>query len=397
MMRRLFLITLLAIPCLAMAQKHEASVNIKTNLLYDATTTLNVGAEIRTGDNSSLDIPLSWNPWGFSRNRKWKHILVQPEFRYWLREAFDGHFFGIHAHYAYYNVGRLPHGPFSKFMAKHRFQGQAVGAGISYGYRWNFRNPRWAMEATVGVGYAYLDYDKYACRECAEKLGHDTKNYFGPTKVGLSLIYNIGRKKPARTVEPVYIPVEMPVELQPEVIIEPEPVEAKKEYRMSGSAYLDFAVGRSEIVAGFEDNAAELKMLDELVASVKGNPDATITGIIITGYASPEGTWQLNKTLSEERAAALTDYIETQYGFPASIFTTTGEGEDWATLEKLVADSDITQRDEILNIIRSEGIFDGREADLMRLAGGGPYRQMKAEMFPKLRRVEYELLYIIEE
>lgn len=393
---------LLAIPCVAMARAPESSVNIKTNLLYDATTTLNIGAEVRTGDNSSLDIPLSWNPWTFSRNRKWKHILVQPEFRYWLREAFDGHFFGLHAHYAYYNVGRLPHGPFSKYMAGHRFQGRAVGAGISYGYRWDFRNPRWSMEATVGVGYAYLDYDKYACRECGEKLGHDTKNYFGPTKIGLSLIYNIGRKKPVRTVEPVYVPIEIPVEPQPEVIIEPEPqpepepAEAKKEYRMSGSAYLDFAVGRSEIVAGFGNNAVELQRLHELVESVKGDPDATITGIIITGYASPEGTWQLNKTLSEDRAAALTDYVEMQYGFPASVFTTKGEGEDWATLEKLVGDSDLPLRDAILHIIRSEGIFDGREADLMRLAGGEPYRLMKAEMFPQLRRVEYELLYIIE-
>ena len=396
-MRRIFLITLLVIPCVVLAQTSDTSANVKTNLLYDATTTFSLGAEIRTGDNSSLDIPLSWNPWGFSRNRKWKHILVQPEFRYWLHKAFDGHFFGLHAHYAYYNVGRLPHGPFSKHMAKHRFQGQAVGAGISYGYRWNFRNPRWAIEATVGVGYAYLDYDKYECRECGEKIGHDTKNYFGPTKAGISLIYNIGRKNPGRTIEPVYIPAMEPVEPQPEVIIEPEPVEATKEYRKSVSAYLDFAVGRSEIVADFENNSAELKMLDELVASVKGNPDATITGIIITGYASPEGTWQLNMALSENRAAALTDYIETQYGFPASIFTTKGEGEDWATLEKLVGNSNMPQRDEILSIVRSEGIIDGREADLMRLSGGEPYRQMKAEMFPQLRRVEYELLYTIEE
>ena len=47
------------------------------------------------------------------------------------------------------------------------------------------------MEATIGVGYARLEYDKYA-RDCkCEKLGHNTRNYFGPTKVGLSFIYVI--------------------------------------------------------------------------------------------------------------------------------------------------------------------------------------------------------------
>ena len=34
------------------------------------------------------------------------------------------------------------------------------------------------MEATIGAGYARLDYDKYACGKCGEKLGHNNKNYF---------------------------------------------------------------------------------------------------------------------------------------------------------------------------------------------------------------------------
>ena len=56
---------------------------IKTNLLYDATTTFNLGLEFRTGAKTSFDIPVSYNPWTFSDNKKWKHILIQPEFRRW--------------------------------------------------------------------------------------------------------------------------------------------------------------------------------------------------------------------------------------------------------------------------------------------------------------------------
>lgn len=54
------------------------------------------------------------------------------------------------------------------------------------------------MEATIGAGYARLDYDKYACGKCGEKLGHNNKNYFGPTKVGLSIIIP-SSKRPAFT------------------------------------------------------------------------------------------------------------------------------------------------------------------------------------------------------
>ena len=45
--------------------------------------------------------------------------------------------------------------------------------------------------ATIGVGYARLEYDKYARGDGGEKLGHNTHNYFGPTKIGLSFIYVI--------------------------------------------------------------------------------------------------------------------------------------------------------------------------------------------------------------
>ena len=78
------------------------AVGIKTNLLYDATSTLNLGVEFRTGRRTSFDMSANWNPFSFSDNRKWKHLLIQPEFRYWTKETFSGHFLGLHAHYAYW-------------------------------------------------------------------------------------------------------------------------------------------------------------------------------------------------------------------------------------------------------------------------------------------------------
>ncbi len=195
--------------------------NIKTNLLYDATGTLNLGVEFRTGAKTSFDIPFNYNPWKFSDNRQWRHFLVQPEFRLWTREAFDGHFFGAHAHYAYYNVGNLPHGPFSEYMRDHRFEGWLAGAGISYGYRWNFNH--WlGLEATIGVGYAYMEYEKFECQRCGEALGSASRHYFGPTKVGLSLVFGIGGKKtPApQPVVPHYVPAPQP---EPKQIVIYEP------------------------------------------------------------------------------------------------------------------------------------------------------------------------------
>lgn len=170
------------------------AIAIKSNVLYDLTGTFSLGAEFRLGEKMSLDVPLNYNPFTFSDNRKWKHFLIQPELRLWVKETFSGHFFGLHAHYAYYNIGNLPK-PFSQYMRSNRMQGWFAGTGVSYGYRWDFSH-NWGLEATIGAGYAYMDYDKYPCVKCGDKTGSTTKHYFGPTKVGITLIYILGNKKP---------------------------------------------------------------------------------------------------------------------------------------------------------------------------------------------------------
>ena len=80
---------------------------IKTNALYWATTTANLGFEVGLSKKLTLDISGNYNPWKFSDHKQIKHWLVQPELRYWLCERFYGHFFGLHAHYAEANVSNL--------------------------------------------------------------------------------------------------------------------------------------------------------------------------------------------------------------------------------------------------------------------------------------------------
>lgn len=172
---------------LRVQEKTTPTVGIKTNLLYDATATINLGVEFKVGRQLTLDVPVNYNPFSFKDNRKWKHVLVQPELRWWTCEPFSGHFFGLHAHYAYYNIGNLP-SPFSEYMKAHRFEGWLAGAGISYGYQF-YIAPRLNLEMSVGVGYAYLKYDRYACESCGDFKGKEDKHYFGPTKASISLIY----------------------------------------------------------------------------------------------------------------------------------------------------------------------------------------------------------------
>lgn len=137
---------------------------LKTNLLYWATTTPNLGMEFTLGRKTTMDISGNYNFWNFSDHKKFKHWLVQPEVRYWFCDRFNGHFMGIHGHYAEYNVAGLK----ILNMEHFRYQGNLYGGGLSYGYHW-ILGDHWSIEATIGIGYAHLKYDKYPCDKCGEK------------------------------------------------------------------------------------------------------------------------------------------------------------------------------------------------------------------------------------
>ncbi len=402
-MKKFILVALLIVPTMLMAQSRDKDEytlptwNIKTNLLSDITTTMNLGIEFRTGGHTSIDIPVSWNPWSFSGgSTRFQHIEVKPEFRYWLKETFRGHWFDIHAGWADYNVGGLWNGPFTQYMKDNRFDGQVYGVGIGWGYRWNFSR-HWGLEATVGVGYAHLDYDQYAgqyaCLECDEALGNKTKNYFGPTKLGLNLIFGFGAKKiEAPAPEPIVV-VERYEPMFEVVFITPaaEPVKVRQE---SGKAYLEYVVGKSDIVKDFRNNATELALIEKTINDVKNNSDATITSIGLYGWASPEGTWASNMKLSENRAASLERYIETNYGIDSKVVEAEGKGEDWATLGDLVEASNVAHKDEIIRIINNgTPDYDIREREIRAIDGGRPYNAIKTEIYPKLRRTDYFIDY----
>ncbi len=162
---------------------------IKTNLLYWTLGTPNLGIEIATGEKHSISLAGGFLPWQYSDSKKLKHWLVQPEFRYWPCETFNGHFWGIHALGGQFNAGgvSLLFGIFPT-LKDNRYQGWATGGGISYGYHWML-NRRWSLEFSLGVGYLYIDYKKYGCTQCGNALKDSHRNYFGPTKAAINLIY----------------------------------------------------------------------------------------------------------------------------------------------------------------------------------------------------------------
>ena len=157
---------------------------VTTNGLYWFTATPNIGIEYGFRKRFSVALTGNYNPFTFKDNLKMKHWLVQPEFRYWLSESFKGHFFGAHFSAGTYNFGNLPFGS----MKDHRYEGELLGGGFTYGYQWIVSN-RVNIGAEIGAGYLHLDYNKFYCQTCGDRIDHFRSNYFGPTKIAVSIIY----------------------------------------------------------------------------------------------------------------------------------------------------------------------------------------------------------------
>lgn len=139
-MKKVAILILFMFGC-AISEGHAQKVALKSNLLYDATTTMNLGLEIGLARKWTLDIPVNYNPWKLSDGKRLRHWGVQPEVRYWFCESFRRMFVGMHGHYADFNVGGWPDWSFVSDNMQHtRYQGYLYGGGFSVGYSWILKN-----------------------------------------------------------------------------------------------------------------------------------------------------------------------------------------------------------------------------------------------------------------
>lgn len=378
-------------------------VGVKSNLLYDLNSTINLGVEFPIARKWSVDVSGSYNPWTWSENRKWKHWLVQPELRYWTGERQYGHFFGMHLLGGEFNFNKVTL-PFDMYpdVTNRRYAGWGAGAGLAYGYRWNF-SQRWGMEAEVGIGAVYADWNKYCPINCGLRRGGDAGIYFTPTKLALNIIYRFGKPGKKRiVVNDGYLP--MPAAKPDTVYINRTDTiykyvnnatadEALAAFKAKSEFFhLSFPWSSAEVNNKFNGNPEQIQALEQLISQICGNKSIRVKSINITGYASPEGSFQLNKQLSRQRAQNMADIIIKECPSMASKIKVEGLGEDWDGLYKLLPEMpNAKYRRAVERLYETTTVSGGREKDLMNLYGGRPYFWLEKNVFPRLRRIELDV------
>lgn len=187
--KKIFLLLTLSMCALFPLRAHAQDVAIKTNLAYAATTTPNLALELQTAPRSTVQLSYGINPWD-GHNRRIKHWLIQPEYRYWFCQAFNGWWIGAAARGGQFNVNNVssPLGLLRHFDKGRREEGWFAGVGVTVGYQW-LLSPHWNLELGIGLGYDYLHFSQYKCGNCGELTRRAREHYVGPTDLSLSIMY----------------------------------------------------------------------------------------------------------------------------------------------------------------------------------------------------------------
>ena len=173
---------------------------VKTNLLYDAVTALNVEVEVPIGRHFSVMVEDVF-PWWETKNKycfqMWEMGL---EGRYWFkgwdpdgREKLRGLFAGVYAMSSKYDF---------QWDRDINLQGEYWSAGVSAGYAMPIgRRKRVNLEFSLAVGPMHTVFRHYQPTQSYDKLIRDPYNagidyktgqwYFGPTKAKVSLVVPI--------------------------------------------------------------------------------------------------------------------------------------------------------------------------------------------------------------
>lgn len=184
-----------------------------------------------------------------------------------------------------------------------------------------------------------------------------------------------------------------------ECVFNPVYVDVKPTMTMQSkqaSAYIDYRLMKSDIDPSFMDNSAELETISKMFTSLGEAKMCDCCALHITGYASPDGEYSENAELAEARATTLRDHILDIAPIPSMAITMDSVAEDWEGVAQWVETSSLTNKEEILAIVRGTLAPDKRDAAL-HSRFPEEYRVILDECYPPLRRAECTLHYRVGE
>lgn len=152
------------------------------------------------------------------------------------------------------------------------------------------------------------------------------------------------------------------------------------------AADIMFLINQANIRAGQLNTDAMLELQKEMIAA-NADSNRVLQEINISSYASPDGGVKLNTRLAENREKNTKEYLNkqlkkdkiTEFGELTAQFT----AQDWEGFQKLVAQSNIQDKDLILSVLSMYKDPEQREREIRNLSS--VFEQLADQILPQLR------------
>ena len=134
--------------------------------------------------------------------------------------------------------------------------------------------------------------------------------------------------------------------------------------------------------------AVETEELKSLKAGVEANKanDRVAQSLYVNGYASPDGPEKFNDKLSEKRSKTGLKAVEKLLADAGLNIDAAAYGEDWDGFQAAVAESNIADKDLILQVLKMYSSSAEREKEIKNMST--VFKSLKTDVLPQLRRAQ---------
>lgn len=157
---------------------------------------------------------------------------------------------------------------------------------------------------------------------------------------------------------------------------------------------LKYVINTAQIDSSFSDLSNKITNLEDFLAKVKGDSLIDITGVDFIGTASPDGSYEFNRELSEIRLKAFRELVNSYINLPDSLINAVSSSIPWDEFRDAVAVSNVPMKTKVLEIIDEQPSLvaltpnkhiDHRLVKLKNLGGGSVWNALKHPILSDLR------------
>ncbi len=136
--------------------------------------------------------------------------------------------------------------------------------------------------------------------------------------------------------------------------------------------------------------AEQITLFKEFVTANSTAERTTLGNLYASGYASPDGPEKFNNKLSEQRSKTGAKAMQKQLkGVEGVNYEIAAYGEDWDGFKTLVENSDIEDKDLILNVLAMYSSPVERDKEIQNMST--VFKVLAEEILPQLRRTRFAI------